>query len=88
MTPLRSFRLLVILAFAAVYVLWGSTYLAIRYAIETLPPFLMAATRFLIAGGILFTWAAFNGESIRTSFHNGPRRLLSAACCCWLVMAV
>lgn len=73
MTPPRSFRLLVILAFAAVYVLWGSTYLAIRYAIETLPPFLMAATRFLIAGGILFTWATFNGESVRTSFSQWPK---------------
>ena len=52
-------RVLVILAFAAVYLIWGSTYLAIRFAIETLPPFLMAATRFLIAGAILFAWARF-----------------------------
>jgi drug/metabolite transporter (DMT)-like permease len=44
----------VVLAFAAVYVIWGSTYLAIRFAIETLPPFLMAATRFLIAGALLY----------------------------------
>lgn len=43
-----------ILAFAAVYVIWGSTYLAIKYAIETLPTFLMAGVRFLIAGGILY----------------------------------
>jgi drug/metabolite transporter (DMT)-like permease len=54
----RSSRALVILAFAAIYVLWGSTYLAIRYAIDTLPPFLMAASRFLIAGTILLAWAA------------------------------
>ena len=47
-------KLLVIAAFAAVYVIWGSTYLAIRFAIETLPPFLMAATRFLVAGGLLY----------------------------------
>jgi len=46
-----------ILAFALVYVLWGSTYAAIRVAIETLPPFLMAGTRFLIAGLILYAWA-------------------------------
>jgi drug/metabolite transporter (DMT)-like permease len=45
----------VVLAFAAVYVIWGSTYLAIRFAIETLPPFLMAATRFLVAGVLLYT---------------------------------
>jgi len=73
MTPPRSSRLLVILAFAAVYLLWGSTYLAIRYAIETLPPFLMAAMRFLIPGGILFTWATLNGETIRTSFSQWPK---------------
>jgi drug/metabolite transporter (DMT)-like permease len=43
-----------LLAFAAVYIIWGSTYLAIRFAIETVPPFLMAGVRFLIAGSILF----------------------------------
>lgn len=44
------------LALAAVYVVWGSTYLAISIAVQTIPPFLMAATRFLIAGAILFFW--------------------------------
>jgi drug/metabolite transporter (DMT)-like permease len=44
----------IILAFAAVYVIWGSTYLAIRFAIETLPPLLMIGSRFLIAGLILY----------------------------------
>jgi drug/metabolite transporter (DMT)-like permease len=44
-------------AFALVYVIWGSTYLAIRYAIETVPPFVAAGGRFLIAGTILFAWA-------------------------------
>ncbi|MBR9990915.1 MAG: drug/metabolite exporter YedA [Gemmatimonadetes bacterium] len=48
----------IIAAFAAVYVIWGSTYLAILFAIETLPPFLMAGVRFLVAGALLFTWAA------------------------------
>ena len=48
-------------AFAAVYLAWGSTYLAIRYAVETLPPFLMAAVRFLIAGTILYAWARLRG---------------------------
>ena len=43
-----------IAAFAAVYIIWGSTYLAIRYAIETLPTFLMAGVRFLVAGAILY----------------------------------
>lgn len=50
---------LLIAAFAAVYILWGSTYLAIKYAIETLPPFLMAGSRFVFAGAILMTWARF-----------------------------
>ena len=49
--------LILIAAFFAVYVFWGSTYLAIKYAIETLPPFLMAGSRFLFAGSILFVWA-------------------------------
>jgi drug/metabolite transporter (DMT)-like permease len=48
-----------IAAFAAIYIFWGSTYLAIKYAIETLPPFMMAGTRFLTAGVILFVWARF-----------------------------
>ena len=57
----RASRAGIILAFAAVYILWGSTYLGIRYAIETLPGFLMAGTRFFIAGAILFTWAKLHG---------------------------
>jgi len=51
----------VIAAFAAVYLIWGSTYLAIRFAIETLPPFLMAGVRFLIAGGLLYGFARARG---------------------------
>jgi len=47
----------VIAAFAAVYILWGSTYLAIRFAVATLPPFLMAGTRHLIAGAVLYPLA-------------------------------
>ena len=46
-----------IAAFGAVYLIWGSTYLAIKYAIETMPTFLMAAVRFLVAGGILYIFA-------------------------------
>lgn len=48
-------------AFAAVYFIWGSTYLAMRFAITTLPPFLMAATRFLVAGGVLYVWERARG---------------------------
>lgn len=52
----------VLLAFAAIYVLWGSTYLAIRFAVETLPPFLMAGTRHLSAGLLLYVWNRLRGE--------------------------
>ena len=51
----------VLAAFAAVYLIWGSTYLAIRFAIETLPPFLMAGTRFVVAGGLLYAFARARG---------------------------
>jgi drug/metabolite transporter (DMT)-like permease len=47
----------------AVYIVWGSTYLAIRYAVETIPPFLMAAVRFLIAGCILYIWRRLAGDA-------------------------
>lgn len=46
----------VIAALLAVYIIWGSTYLAIRFAVETLPPFLMAGVRFTVAGAILYGW--------------------------------
>jgi drug/metabolite transporter (DMT)-like permease len=58
-------RLAVLTAFAIVYVVWGSTYVAIRFAIETLPSFLMAATRFLIAGAVLYAWSRFVGGAAR-----------------------
>lgn len=73
MTRAGSHRVGVILAFAAVYLIWGSTYIAIRFAIETLPPFLMAATRFLLAGSILFAWARLNGNSVSWSFAHWRR---------------
>lgn len=56
----------VIAAFAAVYVIWGSTYLGIRFAIETIPPHLMAAARFLVAGAILYAWARWRGTPAPT----------------------
>ena len=54
--------LVLIAAFAAVYIFWGSTYLAIKYAIETMPPFIMAGSRFLIAGGLLFGVSLFSND--------------------------
>lgn len=49
-------RWLVLGAFAVVYFVWGSTYLANAWAIETIPPFLMCGTRFVLAGGLLFAF--------------------------------
>ncbi len=62
-TPRDPSTLRVALAFAAVYLVWGSTYLAIRFAIETVPPFTMAAVRFLIAGALLYVWARLRGAA-------------------------
>ena len=56
-----STRTSVIAAFAAVYVVWGSTYLAIRYAVQTMPPLLMAAARFSVSGAMLYAWARMRG---------------------------
>src|SRR6266487_3015735 len=59
--PVLTLRLRVALAFLSIYTIWGSTYLAIRFASETFPPFLMAAIRFLIAGSVLYAWTRFRG---------------------------
>ena len=61
--PLLTLRLRIALAFLSIYTIWGSIYLAIRFAIETFPPFLMAAIRFLIAGGVLYAWMRLRGAS-------------------------
>ena len=57
----QSTRLLVPLALLAVYVIWGSTYFAIRIALDSWPPFLLGAIRFLIAGGLLYAWLRLRG---------------------------
>jgi drug/metabolite transporter (DMT)-like permease len=58
---LRASVLQVAVALGAVYLIWGSTYLAIRFAIETIPPFLMAAARYLTAGAMLYAWSRLRG---------------------------
>jgi drug/metabolite transporter (DMT)-like permease len=50
------------LALLALYIVWGSTYLAIRFAIETMPPFLHGSLRFLISGAILYIWRRSAGD--------------------------
>ena len=59
--PADRKRLLLPLAFAAVYLIWGSTYLAIGLAVETMPPFLLAGVRHLIAGLLLYGWLRLRG---------------------------
>jgi drug/metabolite transporter (DMT)-like permease len=63
----RPSRLQLGIAFACIYVIWGSTYLGIRIAIETMPPLLMAGIRFLIAGSILYAWLLIRGTARRAS---------------------
>ena len=53
----------VIAAFLAIYTIWGSTYLGIRIAVETLPPFLMAGLRFMISGLLLYGWSRWRGAA-------------------------
>lgn len=55
------------IALLAVYIVWGSTYLGIRFAVETIPPFLHAAVRFLISGVILFVWRRLAGDPAPTA---------------------
>ena len=49
-------------ALLVIYLVWGATYLAIRLAVEHMPPFLMAGSRFLIAGTVLFIWRRLAGD--------------------------
>ena len=79
MTPAAAERnrARILMAFAAVYLIWGSTYLGIKFAIETIPPFVMSGLRFLIAGGILYAFARWRGapkptaSDVRTSAITG-----------------
>ena len=62
-------RAQIIAAFASIYLVWGSTYLAIRYAIETIPPFTMGGVRFLVSGVMLYVWARYRGAPTPTRLH-------------------
>jgi drug/metabolite transporter (DMT)-like permease len=59
----------VVLALSTIYLIWGSTYLAIRFAIATLPPFLMAGVRFLLAGSLLYALARWRGAKPPRKVH-------------------
>src|SRR2546425_11592875 len=74
-----SKRTQVIIAFAALYVIWGSTFLGIRFAIETIPPFLMAGARFVLAGLIMYAIAWSQGIG-KSSWANWRTSLIIGAC--------
>jgi drug/metabolite transporter (DMT)-like permease len=56
-------------ALSAVYLIWGSTYLAIRFTVETMPPFLSAAARFIISGAVLYLWRRAAGDPAPTKLE-------------------
>ena len=67
----------VLLAFAIIYFVWGSTFLAIRVGVREVPPFLLAALRFLIAGLVLYAWMRAKGTSSPTAREWGSATLLA-----------
>src|SRR3954447_17240107 len=73
-------RLLILAAFAALYLIWGSTYLAILFAIGSIPPLLMAGTRFVLAGLILYACVANREERHRFSLAEWRTALIVGAC--------
>jgi drug/metabolite transporter (DMT)-like permease len=72
-------RTRIIIAFTALYLVWGSTYLGIRFAIETIPPFLMAGARFLLAGVIMFA-IAWSQNACKSNWANWRVSLVVGAC--------
>lgn len=79
----RRARLLVVLCLLVLYIVWGSTYLAISFGLRSYPPFTLAATRFLTAGSILYAFLRWRGVP-------GPtlRQWLNAALCGFLLLAM
>jgi drug/metabolite transporter (DMT)-like permease len=72
-----------LLAFSIIYFVWGSTFLAIRVGVREVPPFLLAAMRFLIAGLVLYLWCLFRGER-----SPSPREWISAFCIAVLIFVL
>src|SRR4249919_3454193 len=60
---------LIIACFAAIYLIWGSTYLAIGFAVQTIPPHIMAGARFLLAGVLMFTFLRLRGVPSPALIH-------------------
>ena len=66
-------------ALLALYIVWGSTYLAIRFAVETIPPFMHASLRFLISGAILYIWRRMAGDEAPTLSNWKATAIVGAA---------
>ncbi|HEX2668215.1 MAG TPA: EamA family transporter [Gammaproteobacteria bacterium] len=80
-TPRMTWK--VLLAYAIIYFVWGSTYLAIRVGVLEMPPLLMAGVRFLVAGLLLYGWTVWRGERVPTA-----RQWASISLLAFLIFAV
>jgi drug/metabolite transporter (DMT)-like permease len=72
-------KIQIVSAFAALYLIWGSTYLGILFAIQSIPPFLMAGARFLLAGLIMFAIARTQGP-LRSTWAEWRTSIIVGAC--------
>ena len=63
----------ILLAFAIIYLVWGSTFLAIRVGVQEVPPFLLAAIRFFVAGLVLYGWMRLQGTPPPAPRPHRPR---------------
>lgn len=75
-STVESHRFRVAVSFALVYVVWGSTYLAMRVAVRDVEPFVIGATRYLISGPIMLAVCALTGRKIRLNLRDGLRLLV------------
>ncbi len=78
-SPAPPRKTTIIAAFAALYIIWGSTYLGIRFAIESIPPLLMAGARFFLAGVVMYGIALGQG-AVRSSLAEWRTALVVGAC--------
>jgi len=72
----KDLKLKLAIGFAAVYLIWGSTYLAIRFGVETMPPFMMASVRFLVSGFAIYALMRSRGVEAPSRSHWGPALIL------------
>ena len=71
-------RIGIVLALFSLYIIWGSTYLGMRFALESFPPFIMAALRFLVAGGFLYAFLRIRGAPAPNRYQWAGSALVGA----------